>query len=220
MMTRLPRSFFARPAREVAVSLLGKLLVHQTDVGLRIGRLVEVEAYLGREDRAAHSFKGITPRTRVMFGEAGHAYVYLIYGMHHCMNVVTGPRESGSAVLLRALEPVQGLDADTRGPGRLARAMNIDKRLYGADLCAADSTLYLADDGYAPEKILTSARIGVHYAGEWADEPLRYYVAESLWVSKVPRPRAMMAGPEAVSPEGGLAKVVTRGRSRTRKQEG
>lgn len=183
-MTLLPRGFYQRPATEVAPDLLGKLLVRQTDLGLRIGRIVEVEAYLGREDLAAHSYKGITPRTQAMFGEAGHAYVYLIYGMHHCMNVVTGPAGSGSAVLLRALEPVQGLSVNTSGPGRLARAMDVDKRLYGADLCLPDAALYLADDGHKPDTILTSPRIGVHYAGDWADQPLRYYVGESSWVSR------------------------------------
>src|SRR5690606_36766481 len=142
----------------------------------------------GREDQAAHSFKGITPRTQVMFGEAGHAYVYLIYGMHHCMNVVTGPRGSGSAVLLRALEPVQGLALNTSGPGRLAKAMGVDKRHYGSDLCAPGSTLYLADDGHTPPGILRSRRIGVHYAGEWVEKPLRYYVEGSRWVSRVPKP--------------------------------
>ncbi|MDR4125815.1 DNA-3-methyladenine glycosylase [Yanghanlia caeni] len=190
MMLRLPRTFYQRPATEVAPDLLGKLLVHQTDLGLRIGRIVEVEAYLGREDLAAHSSKGVTPRTQVMFGEAGHAYVYLIYGMHHCMNVVTGPAGSGSAVLLRALEPVQGLDCDTRGPGRLARAMGVDKRHYGTDLCTSGSTLHLADDGHVIQHVSTSARIGVHYAGEWADKPLRFYAAGSKWVSKAPSSRA------------------------------
>lgn len=185
-MIALPRSFYQRPALEVAPELLGKLMVRQTDQGLKIGRIVEVEAYLGRDDHAAHSFKGITPRTQAMFGEAGHAYVYLIYGMHHCMNVVTGPKGSGCAVLLRALEPVQGLSVNTTGPGRLAKAMDIDKRLYGADLCAKDSTLYLADDGHEPVAVLTSARIGVHYAGKWADKPLRFYIDGSRWVSKVP----------------------------------
>jgi len=186
MMVRLPRSYFERPSTEVAPDLIGKLLVRQTELGLQIGRIVEVEAYMGRQDLAAHSSKGVTPRTRVMFGEAGHAYVYLIYGMHHCMNVVTGPKGSGSAVLLRALEPVQGLVLNTNGPGRLAKAMGIDKRLYGADLCAADSELFLADDGHEPAEILTSARIGVHYAEEWADKPLRYYCSESQWVSRAP----------------------------------
>ena len=196
MMVRLPREFFERASIEVAPDLIGKLLVHQTELGLRIGRIVEVEAYMGREDLAAHSSKGVTPRTRIMFGEAGHAYVYLIYGMHHCMNVVTGPKGSGSAVLLRALEPVQGLEANTSGPGRLAKAMDIDKRLYGADLCEADSELYLADDGHEPAEILTSARIGVHYAGVWADRPLRFYCSESRWVSRAPstKPRAKSIG--------------------------
>lgn len=189
MMLRLPRSFYQRPAIDVAPDLLGKLLVRQTDLGLRIGRIVEVEAYLGREDLAAHSSKGITPRTQAMFGEAGHAYVYLIYGMHHCMNVVTGPPGSGCAVLLRALEPVQGLAVNTSGPGRLARAMDIDKRLYGADLCLADSTLYLADDGDQPQAVARSPRVGVDYAGAWADEPLRFYVSDSPWVSRPPTAR-------------------------------
>lgn len=187
MMLRLPRSFFDRSAKDVAHDLLGKLLVHQTDLGLRIGRVVEAEAYLGRDDMAAHSYKGVTPRTKVMFGPPGHAYVYLIYGMHHCMNVVAGPEGSGSAVLLRALEPIQGLAADTRGPGRLTKAMGIDKGHYGLDLCTAQSTLYFADDGVPLEgDVRTSARIGVHYAGEWADQPLRYYVEGSSWVSRVP----------------------------------
>ena len=186
-MMRVPRGFYDRPATEVAQDLLGKLLVHQTELGLRIGRIVEAEAYLGLQDMAAHSFKGITPRTKVMFGPPGHAYVYLIYGMHHCMNVVTGPQDSGSAVLLRALEPVQGLTIDTRGPGRLTKAMGIDKTHYGLDLCQEDSALYLADDGQGiTGRILTSARIGVHYAEDWAGRPLRYYVEGSPWVSRVP----------------------------------
>lgn len=190
MMITLPRRFYERPATEVAPELLGKLLVRQTELGLRIGRIVEVEAYLGREDLAAHSSKGITPRTQVMFGEAGHAYVYLIYGMHHCMNVVTGPQGSGSAILLRALEPVQGLATSASGPGRLTRAMEIDKQHYGIDLCNDHSPLYLAEDKHPrPEHILTSPRIGVHYAGEWADQPLRYFVAGSEWVSKPPTSR-------------------------------
>ncbi len=195
MMIRLQRSFFQRPATEVAPTLLGKLLVRETDMGLRIGRIMEVEAYLGRQDMAAHSYKGVTPRTRVMFGQAGHAYVYLIYGMHHCMNVVTGPEGSGSAVLLRALEPVQGIAVDTRGPGRLAKAMGIDKTLYGLDLCDPDSSLYLAEDGHEPPQVLTSPRIGVHYAGDWVEKPLRYYVGGSPWVSKVPAPRKTDAAP-------------------------
>jgi len=183
-MIALPRSFYQRPATEVAPELLGKLLLHETELGMRIGRIVEVEAYLGRQDLAAHSSRGITPRTRAMFGEAGHAYVYLIYGMHHCMNVVTGPMGSGSAVLLRALEPVQGLAANTSGPGRLTKAMDIDKRHYGVDLCARGGPLYLADDGHEPASVLTSPRIGVDYAGEWAAKPLRFYIAGSSWVSK------------------------------------
>jgi len=183
---RLDRAFYDRPAETVARDLLGRLLVHDTPDGPRIGRIVEVEAYLGPGDLAAHTSRGRTARTKAMFGPPGHAYVYLIYGMHHCMNVVTGPLESGSAVLLRALEPVQGISVSTRGPGRLTKAMEIDRRHYGLDLCQSDSLLYLADDGHTPISIRNSPRIGVDYAGEWAGKPLRFYIGESSWVSKAP----------------------------------
>ncbi|RYZ56005.1 MAG: DNA-3-methyladenine glycosylase [Sphingobacteriales bacterium] len=116
---RLQHAFFDRDTETVARELLGCLLVHRSDGVERIGRIVETEAYLGVEDLAAHSSKGITPRTRIMFGPAGFAYVYLIYGMHHCVNVVTGPAGEGSAVLLRALEPVRHLHGKTSGPGLL-----------------------------------------------------------------------------------------------------
>src|SRR5690606_10393113 len=113
---RLNQTFFNRPALTVAPDLLGRLLFHATPDGPRIGRIVEVEAYLGPDDLAAHTSRGRTARTRAMFGPPGHAYVYLIYGMYHCINAVTGPEGSGTAVLLRALAPVSGLQAATNGP--------------------------------------------------------------------------------------------------------
>ena len=128
-MRTLPRSFYDRSTIEVAEELLGKHLVHRTDGGERVGRIVEVEAYLGAHDRAAHSAKGLTGRTRVMFGPPGHAYVYLIYGIHHCLNVVTERAGHGSAVLLRAVEPVRNIGGRTCGPGLLCQAMGIDRRL-------------------------------------------------------------------------------------------
>ena len=109
-MRKLPCSFYNRDTTTVARELLGNLLVHSRNGVVRVGRIVEVEAYLGPHDRASHSARGLTPRTRVMFGPPGHAYVYLIYGMHHCMNVVTEPEGHGAAVLLRALEPVTNLE--------------------------------------------------------------------------------------------------------------
>ena len=137
-MHRLPRTFYDRDTVEVARDLLGKLLVHAAAGVERIGRIVEVEAYLGPHDLAAHSARGLTARTRVMFGPPGHAYVYLIYGMYHCMNVVTQAEGKASAVLLRALEPVANLDGRTQGPGLLCRAMRIDGQLNGHDLLSDD----------------------------------------------------------------------------------
>jgi DNA-3-methyladenine glycosylase len=130
-LQKLPRDFYARDPILVARELLGKFLVHNSHGIERIGRIVEVEAYLGPHDLAAHSSKGLTPRTQALFGPPGHAYVYLIYGMYHCFNTVTG---HGSGVLLRALEPVKNIEDKTQGPGLLCRAMGIDKSHYGHDL--------------------------------------------------------------------------------------
>lgn len=185
---KLERSFYDRSATTVAHDILGCLLVHATPHGLQIGRIVEVEAYLGPGDLAAHTARGRTARTRAMFGEPGHAYVYLVYGMHYCMNAVTGPEGSGTAVLLRALAPVQGLVCGTNGPGRLCRAMGITMDYYGIDLCG--DTLWLARDAApppAPEVIACGPRIGVDYAGEWTDKPLRYYIQGHPAVSRHPR---------------------------------
>lgn len=190
---KLGRDFYDRPAVEVAPDLLGRLLVHTTPGGLRMGRIVEVEAYLGPGDLAAHTSRGRTARTRAMFGPPGHAYVYLIYGMYHCINAVTGPEGSGTAVLLRAVAPVAGLEAATNGPGRLCRSMDITLDHYGADLCG--DTLWLArDDAPPPAAIATSARIGVDYAGEWADKPLRFYVEGHPAVSRRPGKRPATTG--------------------------
>jgi len=170
-------------------------LVRVTGGVERVARIVEVEAYLGPHDTASHSSRGRTPRTEVMFGPPGHAYVYLIYGVHHCTNVVTEPEGSGSAVLLRALEPVENVEGRTSGPGLLSRAMDIDRSLTGHDLLSDD--FYLA---YPPEPqsldepetfdepevfdVVTTPRIGVGYAGEWADEPLRFYIDGNPFVSR------------------------------------
>jgi DNA-3-methyladenine glycosylase len=182
-LKKLPREFYARDTALVAEELLGKLLVRRSEGVERIARIVEVEAYLGPHDMAAHTSKGITDRTRVMFGPPGHAYVYLIYGMHHCMNVVTEPAGHGSAVLLRALEPLQNIDGNTRGPGLLCKAMGIDRSMTGHDLLSDE--LYLA----APTDpssitVVRRPRIGVAYAGEWATKPLRFYIENNPFVSK------------------------------------
>jgi DNA-3-methyladenine glycosylase len=180
---KLPRGFYARDTVTVARGLLGKYLVRLVEGVERVGKIVEVEAYLGPHDLAAHSSKGRTRRTEVMFGPPGHAYVYLIYGLHHCTNVVTEPEGSGSAVLLRALEPVRNVEGRTQGPALLSRAMGIDRSLDGHDLLSDD--FYLAEP---PEpgsfRIVAAPRIGVDYAGEWADKPLRFYVAGNPFVSR------------------------------------
>ncbi|MHB8878095.1 MAG: DNA-3-methyladenine glycosylase, partial [Myxococcaceae bacterium] len=128
---KLPRDFYDRPALEVARALLGKTLVLQTGHGRRAGRVVECEAYVGEHDLASHSSKGRTPRTETMFGPPGFAYVYLVYGMHHCFNVVTCAEGKAAAVLVRAVEPLYGIGplARTDGPGRVCKAMGIDRSL-------------------------------------------------------------------------------------------
>jgi DNA-3-methyladenine glycosylase len=180
---KLEREFYDRDPIEVAQELLGKLLVHVVGGVERVGRIVEVEAYLGPHDLAAHSSRGLTPRTRVMFGPPGHAYVYLIYGMYHCMNVVTQPDGTASAVLLRALEPVRNVAGRTQGPGLLCRALGIDKRLNGHDLLSED--FYIAAAEPAPRiSIVRRPRIGVDYAGHWARRLLRFYIRGNAFVSR------------------------------------
>jgi DNA-3-methyladenine glycosylase len=182
-MRRLPRRFYDRDTILVARELLGKYLVHRSRDVERIGRIVEVEAYLGPHDLAAHSARGRTARTEVMFGPPGHAYVYLIYGMHCCMNVVTREEGHASAVLLRAVEPVQNIEDRTSGPGLLCRAMEIDRRLNAHDLLSDD--FYIASPGNeAPVTIVKRPRIGVDYAGHWAKRLLRFYVKGSPFVSR------------------------------------
>jgi DNA-3-methyladenine glycosylase len=155
----------------VARELLGKLLVREVG-GRRLGgRLVEVEAYLGPEDLAAHSARGLTPRTATMYGPPGHAYVYFIYGMWNCLNFVTRPHGEPQAVLARALEPGPGVGR-CNGPGLLCRALEIDRSLNGVPLTPPD--LYVVDDGFEPGPVLQSPRIGVGYSGQWKDHPWRF----------------------------------------------
>jgi DNA-3-methyladenine glycosylase len=191
---RLPRSFYDRDAREVAPDLLGTLLVR----GARVGRIVEVEAYCGAVDPGSHGYRGLTPRTRTMFGPAGHLYVYFTYGMHWCGNVVCGPEGESAAVLVRAVEPVKGLDLMrtarpkarrdrdlTSGPARVCQAFGIDGTFDGADLVRADREVTLATDGAAlPVEPATSTRIGLS-AG--SDLPWRWYLPGNPYVSAKPR---------------------------------
>ena len=180
---RLPRHFYARPALSVAPDLLGCWLVHDRPEGRRDGRIVEVEAYVGTDDLASHASRGRTKRTSVMFGPPGHVYVYLIYGMYNCFNVVTDTDGEAGAILVRALEPGPGVDQRTDGPGRLCRALDIDRSHNGLDL--TDSPIWIERRPGAPvEEIATSPRIGVDYAGEWAAKPYRFWVKNSPGVSR------------------------------------
>lgn len=179
------RSFYDRPAEVVAPELLGMLLVRRLKGEDRIGRIVETEAYLGSHDLAAHSSKGRTARTEAMFGEPGHAYVYLIYGMYNCLNVVTGPGDNPSAVLIRALEPISGVEGTTNGPGRLCRALEIDRSLYGHDLLGGELYIAHPDDPQEPFEIAEGPRIGVDYSGDWARKPYRFTIAGNPFLSRL-----------------------------------
>lgn len=182
-MKKLGHDFYVRNTLTVAQDLLGTLLVRHVDGVARVGRIVETEAYLGAHDLAAHSSKGITKRTQIMYGPPGVAYVYLIYGMHNCMNVVTEPEGNGSAVLIRALEPVANITGNTRGPGLLCKAMAIDRSLNGHDLMSED--FFIArPDSHDHIAIVTRPRIGVDYAGDWAHELLRFYIEGNAFVSR------------------------------------
>lgn len=179
----LPRSFYDRETETVARALLGMLLAHRVEESLRVGRIVETEAYLGPHDLASHSSRGRTPRTEAMFGPPGHAYVYLIYGIHHCLNVVTEAEGHAAAVLIRALEPVENLEANARGPGLLCRALGIDRRQNGHDLLSDD--LFIAPPSRAePFEVVARPRVGVDYAGEWAARPLRFYIQGNPHISR------------------------------------
>lgn len=182
-MKKLPREFYERDTIEVARELLGKYLVRVDSGTKRIGKIVEVEAYLGPHDLAAHSARGRTARNEVMFGPPGHAYVYFIYGMYFCMNVVTQPEGRASAVLLRALEPLQNLTGKTNGPGLLCRAMGIDKRLNGHDLLSDD--FFIAENETRESLLIVKRpRVGVDYAGAWAKRHLRFYIKGNPFVSR------------------------------------
>ncbi len=186
-MSPLPVSFYERPALIVARELLGTLLVVREAGARRVGRIVETEAYIGEHDLACHAAKGVTPRTEVMFGPPGRAYVYLIYGMHHCFNIVTDAVGVGAAVLVRAVEPVEGISPGERtdGPGRMCKALGLTLAHNRADLCSPALHL-LAGEPVPEARVLRGPRIGVDYAGAWAAEPFRLWVRDSQHVSRPP----------------------------------
>ena len=191
----LERAWFDRPAVELAPELLGARLVHASPQGVVSGRIVEVEAYSGPEDLAAHSARGRTRRNAVMFGPPGHLYVYLVYGLHHCMNVVAGPGEKPEAVLIRSLAIDEGIDlararrgtrvADARlaaGPGNVGRALGVDRALDGADLLAGP--VHVEPRTWLPRAVRRGPRVGVDYADAWAARPMRFWIADDPHVSR------------------------------------
>ena len=203
----LSRSFFSRDPLRVARDLVGKLLIRNRGKKVLAGRIVEVEAYLGSGDPAAHAAAGLTERNRVLFGPPGHAYVYFIYGTHFCLNVSCQPEGKAGCVLIRALEPLAGFEEMARarglprrtlghfvgsftasrrltsGPGRLCEAMGITRsRDNGKDLTSPRSGLWLADDGFRPRRIRRTPRIGIRKA---AARPLRFVIADNPCASRI-----------------------------------
>jgi DNA-3-methyladenine glycosylase len=195
---KLSRDFYTRSVLVVARNCIGKLLVHRTPEGETAGRIVETEAYRGPRDLAAHSSRGLTKRTAAMFGPPGHAYVYRLYGTCWAMNLVVAAVGDPHAVLIRAIEPVRGLELMasrrrraanarelTNGPGKLTEALAITGADYARDLCG--DVLFLEEDERRAAKIGRSARINVDYAGVWAGRPWRFYERNNRYVSVKPR---------------------------------
>lgn len=191
MRGKLPRRFYERPAVVVARDLLGMTLVRKSGQELLRGRLVEVEAYRGETDPGSHAYRGPTPRTAVMFGTPGHLYVYFTYGMHYCVNVVTDETGVAGAVLLRALEPLLGIERMRmrrgnrpitelcNGPGKLCQALDIGREQNGLDLQGGE--VWIEDDGYEAVEVGASARIGLSQGREL---PLRFFLVGSPYLSR------------------------------------
>jgi DNA-3-methyladenine glycosylase len=203
MQKQLPASFFNRDTETVAQELLGKFLVREKGGEKVVGMVVETEAYVGAHDLACHASRGRTPRTETMFGPAGVWYVYLVYGFYHCLNVVTESEGDACAVLVRAVEPIEGIEMmlsrrgkfdvrqATNGPGKLCVAFGIDRDLNAMPAYGSEAEMFFEDRGIrvAPSEIARSPRIGVDYAQEWKDKPLRFTIAGNPFVSKSPRRR-------------------------------
>jgi len=192
----LPRPFYARPTLVVARELLGQRLVRLWNGRRLSGRIVEVEAYIGEEDRACHAACGRTSRNAVMYGPPGHAYVYFIYGMHHCLNIVTEREGFPAAVLIRALEPLEGLPIMranrpghpdrrlTNGPAKLCQALRVDRTLNGVDMCVPEVLWVEADQPIADLEVAQGPRVNVRGDERAINAPWRFYVRGNQWVSR------------------------------------
>lgn len=198
MNKKLSRQFYEQPTLKVAKTLLGKYLVRRIGQKKLVGRIVETEAYLGYHDKASHAFGKVTARNKIMFGPVGFWYVYLIYGIFSCLNIVTGKKGFPAAVLIRALEPVEGIAQMKRlrkksnltdlcsGPGKLCQALKIDRNLNGTKAFGQNCSLWIEQRGESGKfEIGKSKRIGVDYAGSyWASRPWRFYIKNNQFVSK------------------------------------
>ena len=170
---KLNKEFFLQPTLEVAKRLLGKYLITNREDKFQIGRITETEAYIGPEDKASHAFRGKTKRNKIMWEEGGRLYVYLIYGVYHCLNIVTEKIGFPAAILIRAIEPIFGILGKTDGPGKLCRELGITQKNTGLDITKSNK-IYIKDIGEKPKRIIATPRIGVDYAGEWAKKRWRF----------------------------------------------
>lgn len=191
---KLKREFYLEEGVSLAKNLIGKVLVHESADGITKGVIVETEAYMGKIDDAAHSYKGKSERTNIQYGMGGYAYIYLIYGMHYCMNIVANVEEHPEAVLIRALEPIEGIDLMKlrrktdqirnlcNGPGKLCQAMEINKSHYGIDLCG--DIMYLEENNHCDiVTVVASKRINIEYAENSKDNLWRFTLADSKFIS-------------------------------------
>lgn len=203
MKVRLETAFFARSARDVAHDLVGTRIVHVVDGTRREGTVVETEAYLGPDDRACHARFGRTKAREHLFGAPGTAYVFLVYGMHHCFNVTCLAEGAGHAVLLRGVELESEPTRGGRGPGKLARALGLDLRHGGLDVTSSRALFFERTDArLGAREVAVSARIGIDYAGEDARLPLRFFDPTSDAVSRPRAPRASAPAPRSVRERG------------------
>lgn len=193
----LSQKFYLQPTLEVAKQMLGKFLVKEEEQEILAGKIIETEAYIGPEDKASHTFSGTkTERNKAVFLTGGHIYIYLVYGMYWMLNITTTKKGQPECVLIRALEPVEGIEKMqqnrdtpienlTNGPGKLCQAFALDKSYYGKKL-VKNSGIWLEDRGLDIEKkIVCNSRIGIDYAKEWAEKPWRFYIKDNPFVSKL-----------------------------------
>ncbi len=194
MSTKLTRKFYTQPALKVAKQILGKYLIQKINKKKFIGKIVEIEAYVNSKDKASHAFGNkITKRNKAEYLIGGHIYIYLVYGMYWQLNITTGKANHPECILIRALEPIQGFNKNlsekeiknlANGPGKLCKWMKLDKSFYGEDITKSKKIWIESREQIKPSQIISSKRIGIDYAEEWADKLWRFYIKDSPFISK------------------------------------